>query len=276
MDIYSYLTTGENVTSMENNQCKNKAPDRLSNGPWDETVLSPSVSMVTNDAQYRVAEIFLFYPLTHSQWDKLRLSSSHVRKGRHLGYSHLASCVINVRISRVSHMSKSCRRRARRHSRGVGSSGWDRTSISSHGLNSQEGVSVNPARVDWLFSVEIKMSEVIASKMPPPDENHQFRLMVWCLGLLMTGAHFLYECPSGTTQVSSAESPLMVKINGCKLSNRAISGFFSFLRRNLPMTDLTMATVVNEWHDCPVAKPTLSNCETRCWQLPEKGTVWPT
>lgn len=36
------------------------------------------------------------------------------------------------------------------------------------------------------------------------------------------------------------------------------------------MTDLTMATVVNEWHDCPVAKPTLSNYETRCWQLPKK------
>ncbi len=44
-------------------------------------------------------------------------------------------------------------------------------------------------KVDSLFSVEIKMSEVIAFKMPSSDENHHFHLMVGHLGRLLMGAH---------------------------------------------------------------------------------------
>lgn len=95
-------------------------------------------------------------------------------------------------------------------------------------LSSAEGVSACQARADCLFRAQIKTSGVIAFKKPFPDEHHQFQLMVGRLGTLIAGAHPLYECPSGATLRLSAESPLMVQINGCKLSNHAISSFFSF------------------------------------------------
>lgn len=64
----------------------------------------------------------------------------------------------------------------------------------------------------------------MAFKMPSNDENHQFHLMeTERLVFLLTGAYSLYECPSEIPRGSSAESPLMVQINGCKLSNSAIS-----------------------------------------------------
>ncbi len=142
-------------------------------------------------------------------------------------------------------------------------------------------MSVFWVRVDCLFSLEIKMSEVIAFKMPSPDENPSVSPdgECVCVGPLLAGAYSLHECPSNATQGSSAESPLMVKIKGCKLSNCAISSFFLKGRtassHNLPMTDLTMTTEVNEWHDCPLGKPMPSNCKTICWQLPEKGQCDP-
>lgn len=86
------------------------------------------------------------------------------------------------------------------------------------------------------------MSKVIAFIMPSTDGSR------WCylmenerLVLLLTGAYSApYECPSDTPQGSSAESPLMVKINGCKLSHGAISCSFLFLlslRRAEPSND---------------------------------------
>lgn len=71
----------------------------------------------------------------------------------------------------------------------------------------------------------------------------------------------------------SAESLLMVNINGCKLLNRAISPFFLskgqiISSHNLPKIDLTMATELNEWQNHPMDTHITSNSDTTQCQLP--------
>lgn len=96
--------------------------------------------------------------------------------------------------------------------------------------------------------------------MPSPDENHQFHLVVGCLGLLVTGAHSLYKCPSGTTQSLLLRASLWLRLMA--VSYHRVQ-FLFFFAQNLLITNLTMATEVNERRDCPVGKPLTFFCKTR-------------
>lgn len=175
--------------------------------------------------------------------EDLILSYSH-------GINHLANCeLVYIFQGYFACMKAAVRGADTKSHKAAGALKWSggpgRTSNSSHELNSQEVYGVR------VGSLEIKMSEVIAFKMPSPDENHQFHLTAGRLNLLLTAAHSPYECPSDATQGSSTKSPLMVKINGFKLSNSFIYSFFCSEGRtapshNLPVTDLSMATEVNE------------------------------
>lgn len=107
--------------------------------------------------------------------------------------------------------------------------------------------------------------------MPSPDENHQLELM-------------------GTEQPAPIGPPiryttnffsclLMLTMNGHEPSNMTFH--LCFLKgpntsfHSCPITDLTMATELDEWHDWPVDKPNPINCETRCCQLPVKAYCEP-